>query len=342
MSIKKLDLIICLSCGVIIGGFLFFSTDPAILAEHFFSLSPGWLAAALGCMIAYWVLEGGILHILLKRSDARRRFRETFRVSMGGQYFNAVTPFSTGGQPFQAYYLAKQGTDVGVAAGALLGKFLVYQIALVFVSSVLLLARISYFRARVPDFFAVVLIGYLVNLVVLLVLVGVGFFRGVADRLCRFFLRLGKRLRLVRREDAMDRAEAALTRFHGEFREMLRNPGALAAGFGLSLVQLTLYLAVPWCLYRAFGLSQVDPLTVLGAQGFVMMIASFVPLPGAGVGAEGAFYFFFRTFFPAEGQLSVAMILWRLITFYLTVAAGAPFALRAGHTSSQKTKEREP
>ena len=337
MKSKKLDLFICISCGVIIAGFVFFSTDRATLAASFHDLKLWWIAAACGCMVIYWLMESIALHLLLKKNDPDRRFRDSFRVAMGGQYFNAITPFSTGGQPFQAYYLTRQGMDVGDAAVGLLGRFLVYQTALVGLSTVLLVLRLGYFREKVQNFALVVFIGYLINLVVLAALVAVGVFRGAAEKGCHWIIRLGGAVRALKDPAATEaKARKSIDRFHTHFTQLLRHGGRLWIGFFLSAIQLLAYLAVPWCIYKAFGLSGADPLTVLGAQGFVMMIASFVPIPGAGVGAEGSFYFFFRHLFPREGQIAVAVILWRLITFYLTVVAGAGFALRAGKNKSEK------
>ncbi|MBQ3865910.1 MAG: flippase-like domain-containing protein [Clostridia bacterium] len=342
MKSKKLDLFICISCGVVIAGFIFFSTDPKTLAGAFRTLDLRWLLAAVFCMPVYWSLEALALHILLKKRDPGRRFRDTLRVSMGGQYFNAITPFSTGGQPFQAYYLTKQGMDVGAASSCLLGRFLEYQVALVAVSTVLLLARLSYFRAQVTHFSLVVLVGYAVNAAVLAGLLAVGLWRGAADRVCRWAIRLGAHLRLVKdKEKTLARAEESLDRFHRDFQGLLRHQGPLWTGFCLSVLQLLAYLSVPYFVYRAFGLSAADPLTLIGAEGFVMMISSFVPIPGAGVGAEGSFYFFFRHFFPVEGQVAVAMILWRLITFYLTVAVGVGFALKAGGSGKRKERDKQ-
>ncbi len=37
------------------------------------------------------------------------RFRDTFLCTIIGQYFNCITPLSSGGQPFQAYYYNRFG-----------------------------------------------------------------------------------------------------------------------------------------------------------------------------------------------------------------------------------------
>ncbi|MBP5288875.1 MAG: flippase-like domain-containing protein [Clostridia bacterium] len=340
MKSRKLDLFVCISCGVVIAGFVFFSSDRATLVSSFRDLKLWWILAACGCMVIYWLMESIALHLLLKKSDPGRSFKDSFKVAMGGQYFNAITPFSSGGQPFQAYYLTRQGMDVGDAAVGLLGRFLVYQTALVAVSTVLLILRMGYFREKVQNFALVVLIGYLINFIVLALLVAVGVFRGAAEKGCRWVIRAGGKLRLLKDpQKASEHAEKSLLRFHANFRALLRHGGRLWVGFFLSVIQLLAYLAVPWFIYLAFGLSGADPLTMLGAQGFVMMIASFVPIPGAGVGSEGAFYFFFRHLFPGDGQVAVAMILWRLITFYLTVVVGAGFAIRANKNNKPKEED---
>ena len=348
MKTRKLDLFVVISCGVVIVGFVFFSSNPATLARAIRQLQFPWIAAALGFMIAHWLAESAALHLLLKESAPHRRFWDTVRVTMGGQYFNAITPFASGGQPFQAYYLTRQGMDVGDAAGGLLGRFLAYQTALVAVSTVLLIARLAFFLERVTNFTLVVLVGYLVNLAVLAALVTVGWFRGAADGICRRAIRLGGKLRLLKDPGkTQEKADESLRRFHAKFQFILRHRGRLWISFLFSVAQIVTLFAVPWCVYRAFGLSGTDLLTVIAAQGFVSMIASFVPLPGSSGGAEGAFYFFYRPLFSDDGSLAVAMILWRLITFYFTVVVGAVFALRAHKTVGQmppgeKGEQQEP
>ena len=104
------------------------------------------------------------------------------------------------------------------------------------------------------------------------------------------------------------------------------------------ILQLISYFSVSYFVYRSFGLSSTGFVTILGAQGFVMMISSFVPIPGAGVGAESSYYLLFKGFYPEAGQVNVAIIIWRLISFYLTVIVGAVFALRIGKVKSESRK----
>ena len=78
---------------------------------------------------------------------------------------------------------------------------------------------------------------------------------------------------------------------------------------------------IPYCLYRSFGFHEVDPLTIMAAQAYVSMVSAFVPLPGASGGAEGSFMIFFNMFFTG-GTVIPAMVIWRVLTYYINIPVG--------------------
>lgn len=330
MKSNKLNIFVCLTCGLIIVGFVFFSSGVDSLVNNFNSLNFWWIAAAVGCMLLYWLLESVILHIMIKPMHKEQKFLNSFRVSMGGQYFNSITPFSSGGQPFQAYYLKKQGVQLGVAINSLLSKFIIYQVALVIISAILLILRLGYFQQKVSNFSFIVLIGFLINLIVMLCLIGFAVFKNTTRKISRGIIRLLAKIRIFKDPDEKIKyMDEELEKFSACFKEMVKDLPTMIYSFLLSIVQLIVYMAVPYMIYKAFGLNEIDFLTIIAAQSFVMMVSSFIPIPGAGVGAEGFFYFFFQQFFVKEGQLGLALILWRLITFYFTIVVGAFFAVKA-------------
>ncbi|MBO4325788.1 MAG: flippase-like domain-containing protein [Clostridia bacterium] len=328
MKSRKIELFICISCGVAVVGFILFSNDPKTLVRSLHELNPFWLLGSILCMVGYWFFETLTLHFILKRFYGDEPFSDSINVTMGGQYFSAITPFSTGGQPFQTYYLAKKGRSVGVTASALLTKFLIYQLSLVILSTILLVIKWDFFKTTVPNFYWLVIIGYIVNLTVLVVMTVIGVFRGIADWICKTTVKLGAKLRIVKnKEETLEKAEEGLALFHSTFRGLFKHVPVLLAGMVFSTMQLLCYFSVSYFIYRSFGLSAVGLITIIAAQGFVLMVSSFVPIPGSGVGAEASFSLFFASFFTKEGQLGVAVILWRLISFYLTIVVGVFFAM---------------
>ena len=293
-------------------------------------------------MIGYWLFETLTLHFILKDFYGGEAFRDSLNVTMGGQYFSAITPFSTGGQPFQAYYLTKRGRNLGVTVSALMAKFIIYQTSLVLLSTALLIIKWGYFKNAVPNFYWLVIIGYSVNIIVLAAIIVIGVFKGLADGIYKGIIRLGAKLHIVKDKEAtLEKAEESLKLFHSTFRGLFQHMPVLLNGLFFSTLQLLCYFSVTFFIYRSFGLNAVSLITIIAAQGFVLMVSSFVPIPGAGVGAEASFALFFGNFFPKEGQTGVAVILWRFISFYLTIIVGVFFAMKISDVKKEKQKEKK-
>jgi uncharacterized membrane protein YbhN (UPF0104 family) len=51
-----------------------------------------------------------------------------------------------------------------------------------------------------------------------------------------------------------------------------------------------------------------------------------IPLPGAAGGAEGGFYLIYSKFF-ASNTILTAIFIWRVLTYYSSIAIGSIFAL---------------
>ena len=120
--------------------------------------------------------------------------------------------------------------------------------------------------------------------------------------------------------------------FYDGFQKIRQNKKMFFFNVLASVVQVVVYSAIPFFIYCAFGNSGESFLTVVSAQIFVAMITAFVPLPGAIGGAEVSFFMFFQMFFPAN-QLNMAILLWRLLTFYLPIIVGLMFYLRKRTTT---------
>ena len=87
----------------------------------------GWLAVALICMLLSVLCEGFVVKILLKRQFPTYSLKDALRIPLIAQLFNAITPFSSGGQPAQLVALMQSRVEAGQASSVLLMKFIVYQ-----------------------------------------------------------------------------------------------------------------------------------------------------------------------------------------------------------------------
>lgn len=302
------------------------------LWELILGVRPGWILAAVGLMVLYWLLEAGGLHLAVRRFAPDQQPGTTFCATMIGQFFNCITPFSSGGQPMQAFYLMKRGMALSFASCSLMIKFIVYQFVLTIYSAITLFLCFKTFTSEISAVGWLAFVGFGVNILVITALLCLGFFRGPAEKFLYGIVSLLKKLRIIGQEKA-ERANARIAKeleeFYDGFAQIRGDIGGILKISLLTAVQLTAFFLIPLCIFYAFGLGRVDILLMICAGAFVLNFTSFIPLPGAAAGAEIGFHTVFGLFFPTR-FLSLAILLWRLLTFYLPILVGGIFTATAG------------
>ena len=264
--------------------------------------------------------------MVTKEVYPQQKFKNSLSVSMIGQYFNCITPFSSGGQPIQAYYLMKFGVPLGSALTALLSKFIVYQAMLTIYSAVILIFRLNYILDTNPIMMPLVIIGFIVNTAVIAGLLMLAFFRKPTVKIAHFTVRLLGKLRIVKDVDAkLKFIDNEMEMYYNNFQFIKKRPVLILKMCFYTIIQLTVYFGISFVIYLAFGLSGSDFLTIISCQAFVLMISAFVPLPGALGAAEGSYVLFFKGIFGSYVHLST--VIWRFLTFYLAIIAGMAVSL---------------
>lgn len=295
-------------------------------------MRPLWILAALGLMVIYWVFESLGLHLAVSRFVPTQNPGDTFCATMIGQFFNCITPFSSGGQPMQAWYLVKKGVSLSFASCSLLIKFIVYQFVLTIYSALTLLLCFKSFAGRISSIGWLIFVGFGVNLLVITGLLCLGFLRRPTEKVLYGSVSLLKKVKLISEQaasKAKERIQKELMEFYEGFAQIRQDIGGILAMSALTAVQLTAFFLIPLCIFYAFGLGKADVLLMICAGAFVLNFTSFIPLPGAAAGAEIGFHTIFSIFFPTH-ILSVAILFWRLLTFYLPICVGGCFTATAG------------
>lgn len=296
--------------------FKFEQLDNIIVA--FKSLDPIYVVLCLFIVVVSWLLEAYILYDI---SERQLSFKNSTYVVLAGLFFNAITPFSTGGQPMQLYMMHRYRISVGRGSSILARKFLIFQTIMVLYGLMVVLFEASYFMAQIPTFVYFGILGFSVNVLVIFGLYFVSF-RYTSAR--RFFLCVTRRIRKITRNKKIKRACTKFMRgvreFYTQMRESVHGTNWIKLGF-LTFLQLSFFYSVPVLIAWGLDLSKVQFIRMISASAFVSMVTAFIPLPGAAFGAEGGFYVFFEMFFPNNTVL-LALILWRLLTFYIPLIVG--------------------
>ena len=325
---NKVNLIICGVAFIVMLVYLFVFDKPDAVLKALQSLNPLFLVLCVLFMFGYWLCESATIHTVLKSIHPKMRFRDTFTNTIIGQYFNCITPSASGGQPMQAYYFVKMGVPLGTGLTALLSRFIVYQFVLTLYSIFTLIIGFRQFGDELASkgLMPFVFIGFGVNTLVIIFLLGIAIWKNITVKILNGIITLLAKMKIIKHPMKF---RVYLTReinkLHDNFNFLKKNVPIIIKSVIFTFLQLTLYLSISYVLFKGFGLEGATLLKVISYQAFVLMISSFVPLPGAMGAAELGYSGFFRDMF--GDKIGVSTMLWRILTFYLPIIVGMGFML---------------
>ena len=284
-----------------------------------------WLWFALGFMLMNYLADIILTQLFIRVPYPKYRFRSALKVAMAGQFYNSVTPYGVAGKPMQIVALNRQGVDVGSASSAMVQKFLVYQATLSVYSLVMLLCRYAFFRNQISDLMFLTIIAFVFQAGIIVLLLIFSYSKRLTRTILDLFFLLMKKLHLVKNpEQTMKNIEEQLELYHQNCKEIQKHGWLMVSSTLLTVLQLTCYYLIPYCIYRCFYLDDYTAFDLIAAQAFVSMVSSYMPTPGGTGAAEGSFVVMFGVFF--QGSVKSAMVLWRVFTYYFTILISAPFS----------------
>ena len=292
------------------------------LVTYLTKLAPKWVVIGFVCIGVYWGLETIIQHLLVRKMYRGNQWWNSFKVVMTGHFFNAITPFASGGQPMQAFVMMKQGVPLGTSASVLLSKFIIYQITLTLYSLVVLVMELKFFVVKVQGIIYLSLIGFWVNVVVVIILSMAMLKSKRVKKIGFWLINLSNRMHINKSPNSYKRKIIKqVDLFNANIKVIKENKRLLLRVAILTIAQLTAYFIIPYAVYRAFGLTGTEVFVMIAASAFIVMFSSFIPIPGGAGVAEGSFFLVFQLFFPSP-ILPAAILCWRVITFYVPVCLG--------------------
>ncbi|NLB91532.1 MAG: flippase-like domain-containing protein [Clostridiales bacterium] len=319
------------------------NTEIENLGEALVSAAPIWLVLGLFSFILTQFFDAFSFYYYFKKQGYSIGFWYCFYISFMGQYFNNVTPGASGGQPFQVYYLKKQGVPIGVGSSAVAVKFFCNQLvyvafALFFLASKNeLLSMVFAERSWWILIFGLVFHSFNV-VIILLLTINTKWVQWVLV----FIIKILTKIRLVKNANAaVAKIEGILSSFSSSVDMIKRHPKELFIQIFITSCQAFFLMAVPYCVYLSLGLSGASFIDIFALGVFLYISASHIPLPGASGAQEGGFVLFFKTIFPSN-LIFAALLLWRFTTYYLQVFTGVIITLVRPITAGGKKAPSSP
>lgn len=282
-----------------------------------------WFALAVVCIILYLALEGVVMKIFMVDRYPDFTWKDALRLPLIEQLFNGITPFSTGGQPAQLVALLQSGVEGGRASSVLLMKFVVFQAMVVINFIVSLVIGFHYIETKLHALSLLVVFGFLIHLGVIVALLLVMYWYQFTKRAANLLL---KPMRWVMKAERYARLDQALNdkidTFYAESLKIKREYGKLAKVCLVTILQLLFYYAIPYFIMRALGVTGLNLVMIIALNVLIFMIISLFPIPGGTGGAEYSFAVLFTSFIHSNAKLVLAMLLWRVLTYYFGMFAG--------------------
>lgn len=168
----------------------------------------------------YWLLRSLCLYVIVREYNPKAKYKKMLHQTLITQFFNGITPFSTGGQPMQVYMLRKSGVKVASATNIIVQDFIMYQLALIVIGVLALFANWHYqFFAVSSTLKSLITLGFLINILVGIGLLFISFSKKFNDFVGKLIIKLGTKVKLIKDKDKIvAKWEEKLAEFHGSAR----------------------------------------------------------------------------------------------------------------------------
>ena len=290
------------------------------------SINRSYILACAGLVALDWLSEAVRLRLLCRALGEEVSISSVLRIVFLGVFFARITPFDSGGEPFQVYALHRNGVPLGHATAMIAVKALLHGLARVSLGILvpvwLILTAKGWHLSRAAAIALYAGMAIYIGVFVLVILMFV--YRGAAQRLVLRVFNSGPLARLFGRR----RLDAALARLEDHYRAFVaavshfgrERRGTILAVTLISFVSWSAVLAVPVILVRALG--GASPLAEVAATAIIFYLAvAYAPTPGSSGAAEIGFATLFARFVPLP-LVGVLVLLWRLLTHYLSLLLG--------------------
>ena len=283
-----------------------------------------YLLVLLGLFACTVIMETVKFFLMIRKTARRYMLGTAFNCAALGKFYDYVTPFGSGGQPFQIYYLSKSGVDGGPAGAIPIGSMFLNQFAFFVCAIVSFIVGVE--RQMVP--LGVQILAYFGSVCyisVSLFLVVFSFMPTAGHKVITWGVKVLTKLRICKTpEKWIDKGNRAIDNNKKNMGILLKSKRVLIVCTLLSFVFNIAQCSMPYftlMLFDAVPLSWEKWFEITRVTFFIYCAITIVPTPGNSGAADGTFYGLFGSVLMA-GTLFTGMMIWRVFSFYSYILLG--------------------
>jgi uncharacterized protein (TIRG00374 family) len=282
-------------------------------------ITPVYLLAAFWCFAIAVAAETMKYYIMQEHLGCGASVPTAFKVAVLGRYYDNITPFGAGGQPFQVMFLRRSGLPSGAATTMSIAGFISSQAAFIFIAILVFCFR-GAMKIDSAAVFVPATVGFMFYVLTPSAVVLFAISPKMTTRVIALICSAGGKLRLLKRPQSIqDRAVVTLTESRVGMAAIIMHRGMTVNIMLLSLVYQLALCSMPYFVLKMFG-SDLGFFSVFCTTVFIYLCITFVPTPGNSGMAEGSFYTLFSVL--GQAHLFWAMLLWRFFCYWSFVITG--------------------
>jgi uncharacterized protein (TIRG00374 family) len=277
------------------------------------------------CYFLIYLVDSVRLKVVLTQFGNRISFGNAFFNSVSVVLFSNLTPFASGGQPYQVYHLTTVGIDSKKATNVVLSRhveFMMTSVIIFLLGIPVALSIVGTMKVGREFFFLGFFVSLLFSVILLLTLIR-------PDFVGRLLLKIDRTVvgRFVQRVTKKTNWAEMFHRWSME----LRRDVAFLWSEKLYIMILDLLLGFVNIILQAGSLvfmfyhsisPNIQALHFMVAFVIINLVVYYVPTPGGSGGVEGGYVLVFSGMTGAPGMTAVLVLIWRLSTYYLHIGFG--------------------
>lgn len=345
------------------------NNDKAIfwtVIDHFKTLNIPYFIYGCLCFIGVFLVNSLILFLFARRYKKKYYYHQALANDCIGNFFNCITPSSTGGQIMQAYTYKKQGVSISNATSCLVMNFIVYQGVMVICAIIALICKLDTVVSSADlqlfeingvsvslPVWVVAILGFALQVFV----VGLILLASYSKKFHNFLLNHGinflAKIRIIKDPDASRRRfSVQLESFKIELKNLFINPRFLILIVLLHFGSFLLRYSVPYFINESV-INTVDTGTYIYSWWDTVCLTSIhkmatelIPIPGSAGVAEAFYATLFSPGFnvvdgtTASSFAAASQIIWRTITFHFPlIISGFVTAFYKGKPGKEEIRQ---
>ena len=307
--------------------------DSATFYDLLDGMNWWYLLIAVGLFIIMYAADT-LKYTLLGRSYGHKLgIAKDMKVALIGKYYEAITPFATGGQPMQIYYFYKNGMSGSKSTSITMVKYAVQMLAVTVVAAIVMglgVGKLGMIENEITRNTILICgwVGFGINAFIPVFVTFIVFCPRAVSWVINLFVRLLYKIKIIKNADKLETKIRQWVDDFAVFSQFVyKKPLTFLLLFVLCLFEPIIQFIIPY-----FVLVAMCGTEVMGMEGgallFSVMVlsmyatyaAAFIPTPGNSGAVESVFMLAFTVV--AESVLFWYVIVWRFLLYYIYVFLG--------------------